>query len=72
MDRYEYPDELYCNECDADVKPDIVDRIERMKKMGEDIDVPYKAAVCPKCGAMLCDRDLEYAIIEIARKDGLL
>lgn len=71
-DHYDYPSELFCIKCEADVEPVIEDRLEPMVKGDEDIEVPYKAAICPKCGSVLCDRDLDYAIIRIARKDGFL
>lgn len=71
-DHYEYPSELFCIKCEDDVEPVIEDRMEPMVKGDESIEVPYKAAICPKCGSVLCDRDLDYAIIRIARKDGFL
>ncbi len=71
-DHYEYPTELFCIKCEADVAPVIEDRTEPFVKGDEDINVPYKVALCPNCGNVLCDRDLSYAIIRIARKDGMM
>ena len=76
MDEYVYPDELYCIKCDKDVEPVIESRTERLVRTICDKDVPvdasYKVALCPNCGDVLCDRDFDWAIVRIARKDGVM
>ena len=71
-DHYEYPDDLYCIQCDEDVKPAIEERTEQLLKDGKDVILPYSAAVCPKCGSLLCDRDRDYAVVRMARKDRIV
>lgn len=71
-DCYKYPDELYCIRCDADVKPVLEDRVEEMEQNGKPVKIPWKAAVCPVCGSLLCDRDLDFGILRQARKDGIV
>ena len=71
-DCYQYPDELYCIKCDSDVAPALEDRVEEMEQNGERVKIPWKAAVCPNCGSLLCDRDLDYGILRKARKDGIV
>lgn len=65
MKPYEYPDELYCDKCRQYVTPKIIDRTASYdnSETGKSIEVPYKAAVCPVCGNMLCERDQEFAFI---------
>ena len=65
MKPYEYPDELYCDNCRQDVTPKIIDRAAAYDNSatGKRIVVPYKAAVCPVCGNTLCERDQEFAFI---------
>lgn len=65
LDPYEYPEELYCTRCGIDVKSKIVDATSTFtdNDTGEDLIVTYKAAVCPVCGDVLCDRDKNIAFI---------
>lgn len=69
-DRYEYPTDLYCPKCGEDVDVVIEDRTEVLVSDGEIINAPYKAAVCPVCHTLLCERDRSYAVIRAAAKDG--
>ena len=71
-DCYEYPEDLYCIKCDDYVSPALEDRVEEMEQNGKPVEIPWKAAVCPACGGLLCDRDLDYGILRQARKDGLM
>ena len=72
MDHYDYPDVLFCMKCDTDVTPKIEERTEPFIRNGKDVEVPYKIAICPTCGEVLCDRDVDFAIIRLAREDGLM
>lgn len=71
---YRYPDVLYCDRCRRDVDVRIVDRTADYENnaTGEELRIPYKAAVCPECGNTLCERDQEYAFVRLAsrRKGG--
>lgn len=71
-DCYAYPNDLYCIICDDYKEPVIQDRIEEMEQNGKPVKIPWKAAVCPVCGSLLCDRDLDYGILRQARKDGIM
>ena len=70
-DCYDYPDDLYCIKCNDYVDAVLEDRVEHMTQNGKPVEIPWKAAVCPKCGSTLCERDLDYGILRQARKDGL-
>lgn len=72
MDSYKYPDVLFCMKCDTDVEPKIEERTETMIQNDEDVEVPYKVAVCPECGGLLCDRDVDFAILRLAREAGMM
>ena len=65
LEPYEYPEVLYCDKCHADVDTKIVDRIAVYTNSGEDIQVPYKAAVCPVCGNTLCERDQDFQFVNM-------
>lgn len=65
LEPYEYPDVLYCDRCDKDVDIKIVDREAVYTHGKEEIRVPYKAAVCPICGNTLCERDQEFAFVNM-------
>ncbi len=75
MNRYEYPKELYCIQCDQDVGVRIEFRNESvMNDAGMTIDFDYTVAVCPNCGNVLCSRDKDFAFvqaIESFRKGGV-
>lgn len=71
-DSYEYPEILYCGKCGRDVESKIIRKTETMTKEGQPVEVPYHIAVCPVCGDLLCEQDLDYAIIRLAREDGLM
>ena len=71
-DCYDYPPELFCMTCDASKAPILEDRVEDMIQCGQPVKINWKAAVCPTCGSLLCDRDLDYAIIRNGRKDGTM
>lgn len=72
MDSYEYPEILFCGKCDADVEPKLIEKTETLIRRGEEVQVPYRVAVCPACGELLCERDIDFAIIRLAREDGLM
>ena len=65
-DHYDYPKELYCPRCGEDVDAIIEERTEILVRDGEIISAPYKAAVCPVCRSLLCERDRSYAVIRRA------
>lgn len=71
-DCYEYPEDLYCIKCDDYTTPVLEDRVEEMEQNGQPVKINWKAAVCPTCGSLLCDRDLDYGILRQARKDGIV
>lgn len=71
-DSYDYPFSLFCAKCNEDVDADVEDRIEHLEKGGKQIDAPYKVAVCPKCKSIICERDREWVIIRVARKEGFI
>ena len=70
MAAYEYPDELYCEQCGNDVAP-VLRRAERelTHEDGHTLTVRYMEAVCPRCGHVLCDRDYYCAVAEAVRGD---
>ncbi|MBR6029200.1 MAG: hypothetical protein IKP40_08910 [Clostridia bacterium] len=70
LEPYKYPDVLYCDKCRQDVDVRIVDRTTTYEnhESGEVFTVPYKAAVCPACGNTLCERDQEYAFVNLASR----
>lgn len=68
-DCYDYPPELFCMACDASKAPILEDRVEDMIQCGQPVKIHWKAAVCPTCGSLLCDRDLDYAILRHGRKE---
>lgn len=67
---YEYPDELFCTDCRADVKPALKQRIDKYTDTdsGAELDAPCTIAVCPKCGKLLCEKDADYALLRLARQ----
>lgn len=65
LEPYEYPDVLYCDKCCADVEAKLVDRTATYIKDGNEIHVAYKAAVCPVCGNTLCERDQDFAFVNM-------
>ena len=67
---YEYPTELYCDQCDRDVGPKIEERTTAYTNYvtGQEYAVPWKAAVCPLCGKTLCERDQDYAFVELLKR----
>lgn len=71
-DCYEYPEELFCMDCGGNKEPILEDRVEDMIQNGQPVKIHWKAAVCPTCGSLLCDRDLDYAILRNGRKDGTM
>lgn len=62
---YEYPNVLYCDKCREDVETKLVDRIAVYIRDGKEIPVTYKAAVCPVCGNTLCERDQDFAFVNM-------
>jgi len=66
LEAYEYPAVLYCDQCHADVETKTEDRETVICMSGKEICVPYKAAVCPACGRMLCERDRDFQIANLA------
>ena len=66
LEPYEYPAVLYCDQCRADVETKIEERTVRCTHDAKDIFVPYKAAVCPVCGRVLCERDRDFQIANAA------
>lgn len=62
---YRYPEELYCAACDLDVPPTIERRDALVTPIdgGPEIHFQYRAALCPHCLKLLCDRDYQYQFI---------
>ena len=69
MDSYTYPDELYCIRCRADVRPRIVNKVYTFIRDTGKESIDYQAAVCPDCGETLCDRDYDFAVLRLFRKE---
>ena len=65
LEPYEYPDVLYCDQCGQDVDSKIVERTATYTRDGKEIPVKYKAAVCPVCGKTLCERDRDFAFVNM-------
>lgn len=62
---YEYPKELYCGRCKEIVSPALRDcRAEYTHPIKGDFTIRYKAAFCPVCGELLCERDQDIAFME--------
>ena len=72
IEPYSYPDELYCDQCHANVKVKILERTAKYddRETGRELTVHYKAAVCPVCGNTLCERDQEIAFVNMVSKGG--
>ena len=73
LERYEYPEILYCEKCDTDVGTEIIERTGTYVNSDEIGQYKYRAAICPICGHTLCERDKEIAfVIHISkgRSDG--
>ena len=68
MEAYEYPAVLWCDRCNKDVEITLEDRTATYTHQDEKIDVPYKAAVCPVCGKTLCERDRDFAFVNMTLK----
>lgn len=67
---YKYEDELFCEDCGADVPVKVVERTAKYWHDDKPLDVPYFAAVCSVCGRTLCQRDYDRALIRYVREHG--
>ena len=66
-----YPEYLYCDACETDVKVDVVERRDTVhnNQSGQDVTITYTAAVCPHCGKTVCERDYHLAFLRIDEKE---
>lgn len=70
MDGYQYPEELYCDQCDQDVRPEILAKEAAIERTdGLRISFSYRAALCPLCRKTLCERDYDYALVRAIREN---
>lgn len=58
-----YPEVLYCDECKRDVAVSVIDCRTSFAHRSGQTEVQYRAAACPVCGKVLCDRDQDRAIM---------
>ena len=69
MEAYEYPDCLYCEQCDQDVDTKIVERTGTYTNDLVTGTYKYMVAVCPICGHTLCERDKEFAFLTAIKQN---
>lgn len=63
LEPFIYPETLYCDVCRRDVTVNVIDQTASFDHSGGRFTVRYKAAACPGCGKILCDRDQDRAIM---------
>lgn len=66
---FDYPDTLYCDQCETDVeikKSTCTRMIE--DTAGKRYPVTFTAALCPVCGKIVCDRDYYYSLNDVLER----
>ena len=72
MKSWQYPDWLYCENCENDVPVVLTEKTEEVTHTGTDgketpVTLRYTVAVCPYCGRTVCERDRHYAFLRASK-----
>lgn len=58
----------WCDHCKADVAVETRDKTIMFPVYGKKEPVTYKASYCSRCGTILCERDFDDALEELAKR----